>query len=270
MNKVFFLAVTLITTLFFFVGETNAQTWTAPTAVPPNDNTYAPINISATAQSKIGGAIFNTGGATYGLLIPFGSVGIGTLTPTAQFHIYNIAPVTDLFRITAGANIVVVNSSGKVGIGTTTPSEKLEVAGNIKVVGNVMLSGVSPIYKITNVAVPTASSDVATKGYVDAQAAGGPASWTCTIRTAIATADIVNYEYGVTTMASCLGSEKVINGGCSSSNYQLIEDHPYIPEGEYGEDGTPTQNIRGEPSGEQGWACKASSGYSRAYANCCL
>jgi hypothetical protein len=54
--------------------------------------------------------------------------------------------------------------AGKVGIGTTTPAEKLEVSGNIK------LSGASPTYKITNVATPTASSDVATKGYVDAAA----------------------------------------------------------------------------------------------------
>lgn len=53
-------------------------------------------------------------------------------------------------------------TSGNVGIGTTAPAEKLEVSGNIK------LSGASPTYKITNLATPTASTDVATKGYVDA------------------------------------------------------------------------------------------------------
>jgi len=61
--------------------------------------------------------------------------------------------------IDADADLVV---QGNVGIGTITPSEKLEVSGNIK------LSGATSTYKITNVATPTASSDVATKEYVDA------------------------------------------------------------------------------------------------------
>ena len=61
-------------------------------------------------------------------------------------------------------------STGNVGIGTTTPGGKLEVNGNIK------LSGASATYKITNVALPTANTDVATKEYVDAaQGPRGPA-----------------------------------------------------------------------------------------------
>ena len=63
----------------------------------------------------------------------------------------------------SGTYLFPTSTSYNVGIGTTTPSEKLEVVGNIK------LSGVTPTYKITNVVSPTASSDVATKGYVDAQ-----------------------------------------------------------------------------------------------------
>mgnify|MGYP001567928358 FL=1 len=226
------------------IGVANAQTWTPPTASPPDGNVASPLNTGSSAQSKIGGAIFNTGGATYGLLIPFGNVGIGTLTPVALFHVSNVVPTIDLFRITAGSNVVVVNSSGKVGIGTTTPVEKLEVAGNIK------LTGVSPTYKITNVAVPTASSDVATKGYVDAQAAdGSPGSWMCTIRTASA-------GYGESNSVFCAGSEKVISGGCSfspqNSDARLVGDHP-------------------AEGGGQGWTCN-NDGYtwSTVFANCCL
>ncbi len=59
-------------------------------------------------------------------------------------------------------SLCINTTNNYVGIGTDSPSSKLEVGGNIK------LSGVSPTYKITNVAAPTSESDVATKQYVDA------------------------------------------------------------------------------------------------------
>jgi hypothetical protein len=92
-------------------------------------------------------------------------------TGTSQFKIgidyaNNLSRNWYLWDSVSSAYRLFIDSSGNVGIGTTTPSEKLEVAGNIK------LSGSSPTYKITNVAAPTASSDVATMGYVDAATAG--------------------------------------------------------------------------------------------------
>jgi type II secretory pathway pseudopilin PulG len=63
------------------------------------------------------------------------------------------------------ASTSIYYNAGNVGIGTSSPSELLEVAGNIK------LSGSTPTYKLTNVATPTANSDVATKAYVDAATA---------------------------------------------------------------------------------------------------
>ncbi|MFA5433891.1 MAG: hypothetical protein WC319_13685 [Candidatus Paceibacterota bacterium] len=67
----------------------------------------------------------------------------------------------------SGDSLCIDPTGGKLGIGTNTPSQKLEVNGNIK------LSGASPSYTVSNVIAPVASSDVATKAYVDA-ASGGP------------------------------------------------------------------------------------------------
>lgn len=64
-----------------------------------------------------------------------------------------------------------LNISGNVGIGTANSGEKLEVNGNVK------LSGSTPTYKVTNLAAPTATSDAATKAYVDAAGGGGVNYW---------------------------------------------------------------------------------------------
>jgi len=91
-----------------------------------------------------------------------GYVGIATSSPQYTLD------VDGTFRV---ASTSTSTFAGALGIGTVSPSEKLEVSGNIK------LSGGSPTYKITNVAEPTASSDVATKGYVDAAGGGGTLTW---------------------------------------------------------------------------------------------
>ena len=69
---------------------------------PPNGNVPVPINVGPTGQAKRGNLMLNTDGSwEYGLLIPY----------------------------------------GKVGIGTTTPAAKLDVAGNAKIEGDLEVSG---------------------------------------------------------------------------------------------------------------------------------
>jgi len=67
--------------------------WTAPTAVPPGSNVAAPLNVGSTGQSKAGGLILNTGGATTGLIVDSGNVGIGTAAPGAKLHVAGTAGV---------------------------------------------------------------------------------------------------------------------------------------------------------------------------------
>lgn len=57
--------------------------WTEPSVVPPSGNVPAPLNIGSAGQNKLGNLMLNSGGIlANALLIPFGKVGIGTLSPT--------------------------------------------------------------------------------------------------------------------------------------------------------------------------------------------
>ncbi len=71
----------------------------APCA-PPGCNAAAPLNVSAEAQIKTGNLQLNAVDAggnpyTYGLLVRYGRVGIGTLTPTAKLHVVGNVQIQD-------------------------------------------------------------------------------------------------------------------------------------------------------------------------------
>lgn len=87
-----------IMTLGIVVGVTikAVSAWVEPSSMPPGGNIAAPLNTGNVGQAKQGGLTLNIGGATYGLII----------------------------------------DKGLVGIGTTAPGEKLEVNGNIKLTGD--------------------------------------------------------------------------------------------------------------------------------------
>jgi len=61
--------------------------WTEPTQPPPQGNVPAPINVGPQGQAKEGGLILNTGGASIGLLVQSGNVGIGTTDPKEKLHV---------------------------------------------------------------------------------------------------------------------------------------------------------------------------------------
>ena len=125
-------------------------------------------------------------------IAPGGQLGIGTLNPsypldieTADNGIFVSSTATSsnnfLLNLQAGTSTAFyVRNDGNIGIGTSTPAYGLDiynsfhVAGTSTFDGNIVFGGSTdaPTYRISNVATPTISTDVATKGYVDANAGG--------------------------------------------------------------------------------------------------
>ena len=154
----------------FFLIIFYAFAWNPPVDNPPNANLPAPINTSSVEQTKAGNLNLDNNLKVGGLL----RLGLYTSHPTGtngnlyyntsdhKFYGYQNNEWKELgggagFWLASGDNIYNTNT-GNVGIGTTSPGQKLAVAGNIDVMSN----------KIVNLANPTAASDAATKGYVDA------------------------------------------------------------------------------------------------------
>ncbi|MEK7607757.1 MAG: hypothetical protein AAB484_02460 [Patescibacteria group bacterium] len=170
MKKYFFLSIFLFTLSFPF--NINAELWSNPKATPPGDNISTPINVSNVAQTKVGGLTLNSAGATYGLLVPFGKVGIGTLTPGGLFDVFGSSGVA-----------FTVLSSGKVGIGTASPASRLSVLGGVQVgddteactvakYGTMKWSNQSGTYRL-EVCGSTTSGGVTGPGWIAVAGSGG-------------------------------------------------------------------------------------------------
>ncbi|MCX6722960.1 MAG: hypothetical protein NT094_02710, partial [Candidatus Staskawiczbacteria bacterium] len=86
--------------------------WNSPGSTPPDGNVYAPINVGDLLQQRIGPLIINTGGATYGLSLPSGNVGIGTISPSNQLTVYtNTNNSATAINSTSTAGIMITNGS---------------------------------------------------------------------------------------------------------------------------------------------------------------
>ena len=85
-NSIYWIGVL---TLGVIVGMTikMVSAWVEPDQMPPGGNIAAPLNTSNLGQSKQGGLTLNIGGATYGLIVEKGFVGIGTTTPEEKLEV---------------------------------------------------------------------------------------------------------------------------------------------------------------------------------------
>lgn len=155
-------AALLIGALAFSTGL-QAFAFTAPSTAPPNADAYAPLSTSPTAQSKQGGLLLNTGGATNGLIVQSGNVGIGTASPSQQLDVagyvkgsglcigsdcrtswpssssYSAGPGISISGATISNTGVVSESDPTVQswAKTTSPS----IPGNVTIGGNAQING---------------------------------------------------------------------------------------------------------------------------------
>ncbi|MDE1919781.1 MAG: hypothetical protein KGH56_03800 [Patescibacteria group bacterium] len=136
-------AALIIGALFFSAGL-QAFAFTAPSTAPPNADAYAPLSTSPTAQSKQGGLLLNTGGATNGLIVQSGNVGIGTASPSQQL---------DVAGYVRSATGLCIGSDCRTSWPTTTFTEtdptvqswakttSPSIPGNVTIGGNLQVSG---------------------------------------------------------------------------------------------------------------------------------
>ena len=148
------LAFPVLAASLLFLAFTVFAAWSNPTASPPANNTEAPINVGATAQTKTGNLTVNN---LY-------------LTATSEGNFYNINQIIGFNDLVLygnstknapiyleGSSVIINNDAGtgNVGIGTTGPTQKLDVAGNINMSG---ATSRTIFYGTTGVAAPGAGS----------------------------------------------------------------------------------------------------------------
>lgn len=156
--------VTIILTLGLSLSlQAVLAEWIDPSGPPPANNIPAPLNVGTDDQAKLGG--LGLGGALVvsGRSNFSGFMGLGTISPNSQLHLYNTAgnPEIDLqgvagtgnhwaiynsrsgndLRFWRGNDQLTILNNGNVGIGTNSPSQKLEISGNLNITGEYYRNG---------------------------------------------------------------------------------------------------------------------------------
>ncbi len=79
-----YLSIIIIALGFIFLANGLILAWSPPGSAPPAGNVSAPLNTGSAGQSKAGGLILNTGGATNGLVVDQGRTLLGTASHSYQ------------------------------------------------------------------------------------------------------------------------------------------------------------------------------------------
>ena len=118
-------SIGLTLAFIIFIGLSIAKGWTEPTVAPPGGNVGAPITTGAPGQSKVGGLILNTGGATNGLIVQSGNVSFAPLGPNGASNLFVGGTITASGDIctnpgafgAAGGQVECLSSAGRLHIG---------------------------------------------------------------------------------------------------------------------------------------------------------
>jgi len=148
--------ITYFVFLFASIGLVTYATWTAPSAIPPENNTPTPLNVSDTAQLKIGSLGVTNGISTYDSVVDINTIETGTLClENGSDCISAFSALSPWQTNTYG---IYYNESGKnvaIGAAAVAGDNRLQVTGNTLISGKLTVDTIDPVYWIEGVSYST-------------------------------------------------------------------------------------------------------------------